>query len=68
MADTITITTKSLSKELNKWQLANHGVIEMLDIEMQDNETNTFDRPAFEATLRKVSHKISAPDREKKET
>lgn len=56
MNQTITITTKSMAKELDKWQITNHNPFENRQID----EANSFDKPAFDKNLKKASRKISA--------
>ncbi len=57
MSQTITITAKSMAKELNKWQMANHNPFQNRRIEVVDS----FDKQTFDKTLKKVSRKTSEP-------
>ncbi len=57
MTQTITITTKSMAEELNKWQLTNHNPFELKGMD----EIESFDKNIFEKTLKKVSRKTPAP-------
>jgi hypothetical protein len=67
MEQTITITTKSMAKELDKWQISNHNPFQ--DRQMYGiDSVDSFDKPAFDKSLKKASRKISEPVSEKKET
>ncbi len=55
MKQTITITTKSIAKELDKWQLTNHNPFQ----NRMASEVESFDKQSFDMTLKKVSRKTS---------
>ncbi len=60
MDQTITITTKSIAKELDKWQITNHYPFQS-ELLQDVTETDDSDKESFTKTLRKVSRKISPP-------
>ncbi len=62
MEQTITITTKSMAKELNKWQISNHNPFQ----DKQMDSVDSFDKPAFDKSLKKASRKTSQPVAETK--
>ncbi len=68
MSDTVTITTKTISEQLNKWRLTNHGPVQTIEIETLDNGVKIFDKPTFELALKKTSRKISEPAPRKTKT
>ncbi|MGI8638552.1 MAG: hypothetical protein ACR2MG_01145 [Pyrinomonadaceae bacterium] len=57
MKQTITITAKSMATELDKWQLTNHNPFQ----NRQMDGVDSFDKPAFEKSLKKASRKTSQP-------
>jgi hypothetical protein len=66
MNQTVTITTKSISEQLNKWHLTNHSPFQEIKVETSNNDIEVFDQPSFETILEKVSRKISEPVAETK--
>lgn len=61
MNETVTITTKSVSEELNKWNLTNYSPLHEMAIGTTNNGIEVFDKPSFEKVLKKASRKTSEP-------